>query len=162
MSSTDHIPPMRRGEKQVSAEEAEQILRQGEYGVLSLCSGNGVPYGVPLSYAYHDGSIYVHCAMEGHKLDCIREQPAVSFCVVGKTAISPERFTTAYESVIVFGTAHIIEDDEKETALLALVKKYAPGHVESGKAYVGRKAHKTCVVKIAIKYMTGKASPARE
>ncbi len=49
--------------------------------------------------------IYFHCAPEGHKLENLSGNNKVSFCVVGKTQVLPDKFATNYESVIVFGTA---------------------------------------------------------
>jgi uncharacterized protein len=36
------------------------------------------------------------------------------FCVVGRTQILPDEFSTKYESVIVFGRAIEVSDDEKK------------------------------------------------
>ena len=45
---------MRRKNQLLPPEEAESILRQGTSGVLSLLGDVGYPYGVPLSYVYHN------------------------------------------------------------------------------------------------------------
>lgn len=43
---------MRRKDRQITPTEAEQILKDGDYGVLSMLGTNGYPYAVPLNYAY--------------------------------------------------------------------------------------------------------------
>ena len=43
---------MRRQDRKLTQEEAEAILREGQYGVLSTTGEDGYPYGVPVSYAY--------------------------------------------------------------------------------------------------------------
>jgi len=96
--------PVRRKDREISIGDATQLLTRCSYGVLATCD-NGQPYAVPLSYVFFDNRIYFHCAEEGHKLDNIRDNPAVSFCVVGQVKLLPNQFATEYESVVVFGTA---------------------------------------------------------
>ena len=43
------------------------------------------------------------CAVSGHKLDIIAKQNKVSFCIIDKDTIVPEKYTTYFRSVIVFG-----------------------------------------------------------
>lgn len=148
---------MRKTERQVTLEEAQQILREGEYGILSLQGENGYAYGIPLSFVYENGNIYFHCALEGKKLDCLAENDKVSFCVVGKTELLPEKFSTRYESAIAFGRAMRLEGAEKDAALLALVEKYSPDFVVSGCDYIEKAKARTVVVKIAVEKISGKA-----
>jgi nitroimidazol reductase NimA-like FMN-containing flavoprotein (pyridoxamine 5'-phosphate oxidase superfamily) len=148
---------MRKKEREISLEEAAKLFEQGEYGILSLLDEDGAPYGVPLSYAYADGELFIHCATEGRKLDGLRKHPAVSFCVVGNTELLPAKFTTRYESVIATGVARELEGDEKDEALFTLVRKYAPEHLDSGAAYIKSGGAKTCAFAIRITSMTGKA-----
>jgi len=87
---------------------------------------------VPLNYSYHCGTILFHCALEGKKLDCIRANPNVSFCV-GTQAESVRPHAQGgpchidSESVICFGTARIIDDlDERADALNRFNRAYRP------------------------------------
>lgn len=148
---------MRKKEREISQEEAAKLFEQGEYGVLSLLDEDGAPYGVPLSYAYADGELFIHCATEGRKLDGLRKNPAVSFCVVGETELLPAKFTTRYESVIAAGVARELAGTEKDEAIFTLVRKYAPEHLDSGAAYIKSAGDKTCAFAIRITAMTGKA-----
>ena len=101
---------MRRKDREISRQEAIEILDSAEYGVLSTVDKNGQPYGIPLSYVYKDNAIYFHCAVDGQKLDNIRDNAKVSFCVTGKTTVLPETFGTLYESAVVSGTAGEVFD----------------------------------------------------
>lgn len=148
---------IRNRKRAIPEGEAKEILRKCDYGVLSTVSEDGAPYGVPMSYVYNGGVIYFHCAMEGHKLNNIKNDNRVSFCVVGNTEILAEDFSTKYESTIVFGKAYELSGDEKTEALLELVKKYSPQFVEEGIKYIQRSGAKTGVYKIVIESMTGKA-----
>ena len=148
---------MRRVDRTLPEEEAKAILTGGEYGILSTASQEGQPYGVPLSYSYAGESIYFHCALEGRLIDNVRENDKVSFCVVGKTQVLPEKFSTKYESVIVFGRVSEVSGDEKRNGLLELVKKYSGGFIKEGLQYLENDGGKTKVYKITIESMTGKA-----
>lgn len=148
---------MRKSAREIFNNDIEDILNTGEYGVLATTGENGYAYAVPLSYVYFNKCIYFHCAVEGNKLDNINYNDKVSFCVVGKTKVIPEEFSTEYESVIAFGTASFIYGDEKKGALLAIANKYSPAFIEEGVQYIDRAISKTCVVKIQIDKVTGKA-----
>ncbi len=84
---------MRRFKQQLTKEETSDILRNSTAGVLSLCGNDGMPYGVPLSHVYHDGKLYFHSALVGHKVDLIRQNENACFTVIAKDEIHPERFT---------------------------------------------------------------------
>jgi putative hydrolase of the HAD superfamily len=148
---------LRRNDRELEDVEAIEILEKCEYGILSTVSENGYAYGVPLSYVYIDNSIYFHCATEGHKLDNIKNKDKVSFCVVGQTSLLPDKFSTKYESVILFGRAIEVFDSEKEVALLELIIKYSQEYIEKGKEYIKNASAKTKVIKISIEHISGKA-----
>jgi nitroimidazol reductase NimA-like FMN-containing flavoprotein (pyridoxamine 5'-phosphate oxidase superfamily) len=96
---------MRRQDRVISQHEAVAILQKAKYGILSIASLDGEPYGVPLNYCVINGVIYFHCANEGKKLEVLSRNSAVSFCVVGATEVLPEKFGMKYESAIITGKA---------------------------------------------------------
>ena len=108
---------MRRQDRQITQQESIDILQKGEYGILSMCTPANEGYGVPLNYVFYGNNIYFHCAKEGSKLDYLRNNPKVSFCVVGETKVLPSQFGTLYESVIVSGHTSEVEGTEKLEAL---------------------------------------------
>ncbi len=149
---------MRKKNKEMNKDEITEVLLNGEFGILSTIDENGYPYGVPLNYAYKNGFIYFHCAKTGHKTDNIMKNNRVSFCVTESSEILPEKFTTRYKSVILFGKAVEAEGEEKKDGLLALIEKYSADFMEEGKKYIER-AHDTArVLKIEIEHSTGKVS----
>ncbi len=148
---------MRKSEREIDSQRAEDILNRGEYGVLSLMTEEGYPYGVPISYAMEGNFLYFHCAGEGQKIDAIVQNPSVCFTVVGTTEVLPEGFSTKYESVVVFGHADFVEGDEKRKGLELLIKKYSPQFIKEGFEYINRKFERTTVIRIKIKKISGKA-----
>lgn len=147
---------MRRKDRLLNNDEIIEILKNNAYGVLSTISDNGYPYGVPISYSFLNDSIYVHSALKGHKLDNISNNNKVSFTVVGNTQVLPGDFSTKYESVIIFGDAVEVFEDEKEEALEELINKYSMDFIEEGKEYIEKARKSTRVIKIHIEHMTGK------
>jgi nitroimidazol reductase NimA-like FMN-containing flavoprotein (pyridoxamine 5'-phosphate oxidase superfamily) len=148
---------MRRKDRQMLDVDALNILKNGEYGMLATSDMENLPYVVPMSYVYVDHCIYLHCATEGQKLDNIIANPKVSFCVVGDTKVIPESFSTTFESIILFGTAEVIEDmQEKLKGLRALVTKYSLDYKVQGEEYIKKDSKLTRVIKINIEHFTGK------
>lgn len=147
---------MRRKERALSREEAVEILSRCDYGILSTMGDNGYPYGVPVDYTYHNNCIYFHCAVTGQKLDHIEKDCHVSFCVVSDVVVLPEQFSTKFMSVILFGQAQEVFDDEKKQSLMLLLKKFSCDFMEAGEKYIDTAIQKTRVFKIEINHMTGK------
>lgn len=136
-----------------------EILKDGSIGVLSVAGDDGYPYGVPLNYVYDEqaGKIYFHSARDGHKLDAIRREPKVSFCVVGKNQLVPEEFTTYFTSVIAFGRATVLTDDrEREAALRLLSEKYVKAPKERVDAEIAKSFPAVCLAELAIEHLSGK------
>ena len=148
---------LRRKDRAISRQEALDILSSGEYGILSTASPDGQPYGVPVSFCVIGDSIYFHCALEGHMLTNILSNSRVSFCVVGRTQVQPEKFGTKYESSIVFGIATEAFDLEKHDALVGLIKKYSSAYCDEGLKYIEKSTSKTRVYKISINSISGKS-----
>lgn len=149
---------MRRKKQQLSAEETEKILERGTSGVLAVFGDEGYPYAVPLSYVYSDGKIYFHCAKTGHKIDGIRQNEKISFCVIDKDEIVSEEYTTYFRSVIAFGKARIMEDPKEVWAAIdILAKKYAPADSkENREKAINNEIGAMLMVEITIEHMTGK------
>lgn len=148
---------MRRKDRKIDLADAKDLLTTCEYGIMSTADEVNQPYGIPVNYVYQNGSIYFHCAKSGHKLDNIKENSKVSFCVVGKTKVLPSEFATEYESAVAFGVASEIQGSERNDALIAILEKYSPEFITQGKRYIEQKDKATTVIKIDINHMTGKA-----
>ena len=145
---------MRRKDRQIP--EAEKILRENQYGILSTVCADGYPYGLPLSYAYEDGKLYFHHTSEDGLLrENVTGETRACFTVVGGTELLPAKFSTKYESVIAFGK--IRESADKVGALMRLVKKMSPDYVEKGKRYAEASLEQVSVYEFEIEQMTGKA-----
>ena len=149
---------MRRKRQALTQAQCQAILEQGSCGVLALSGDGGYPYAVPLSYLYHQGKLYFHCAKSGHKLDALRREPKASFCVVAQDQVAPLEYTTLYRSVIVFGRLRELEDDgEKRAAIEALALKYAPQNTPAHREEaIRRDWGPLCVLELTPEHISGK------
>ncbi len=152
------FPEIRRTNREWDIESSRKLLESGEYGFLSMCAVNGYGYGIPISYAVSGDSIYFHCAVAGYKLENIKQNNRVSFCVVGSTQVLPEQFSTKYESVLVFGRmVWDLSEEERFKALDLLVLKYCPGLAEVSKPYIEKSFNRTNILRLDIEHISGKS-----
>jgi nitroimidazol reductase NimA-like FMN-containing flavoprotein (pyridoxamine 5'-phosphate oxidase superfamily) len=147
-----------------SREEMEAILEENSLGYLGM-SLAGEPYVVPLNYAYIDGKILFHCALDGKKLDFLSANSAVCFAVASQSVAELRRHATGEvchvdcESVICYGTARIIEDQtERQAVLNAFNHSYRP----DAKDITLEEVAGCGAVEIAISEMTGRRERNRE
>lgn len=149
---------MRRFKQLLPDEYTKEILSDATSGTLALIAPDGSPYCVPLNFVYDGGyHIYFHCALTGHKMECIEYCSDCSFCVIGLDKIMPAEFTSYFRSVIVKGSIMRIADaDEIIKGLHLLCEKYSPEidpthEIEKFLSHVA-------VLRLDIRSMTGKES----
>lgn len=149
---------MRRTDRMLSNKEAMDVLREGEYGILSTVDGEGQPYGVPVNYVVKDNSVYFHATNEGgYKYDNILNDEKVSFTVVIDAKVLSDQFASLYRSAIVFGKAHIVGDEQERLSVFnEFLNKYSPDYIAEGKKYLEKAKAKAVVLKISIDTVTGK------
>ena len=148
---------MRRKRQQLTEEESIAILQKATAGTLALLGDDDYPYAVPISYVYHDGKLYFHSALTGHKVDAIRKCDRASFCVIDQDAVQPQKYTTFYRSVIAFGRIHIIEDaQEKLDTARMLGNRYNPNQEEALQKEIENGLSRMLMIRFDIEHLTGK------
>ena len=153
---------MRRADREITdIGKIEEIIAKAKYMHLGMFDGD-YPYIVPLHYGYQleagKLTFYAHCAKEGHKLDCLKENQNV-FVQIDRgesliTADIPCAYGAAYECVMCRGKAEIVEDGaEKAQALSNLMK------TQTGEEHpVNEKmAQSVAVIKVEVESYTAKA-----
>lgn len=145
---------MRRKDREVSTDEFyEQVFNAAEEIFIAMNDGL-YPYGVIMNFARSGNLVYLHAAKEGKKLDCLRKDGHVAFCLGCDIRIDRERNSTYYKSVYGRGIASLVEDsDEKRHALDLISERYksrcpVPASEEM--------AARVAIVKIAIEELSGK------
>jgi uncharacterized protein len=78
--------------------------------------------------------------------------------VIGNTQVLPDKFGTLYESVIVFGEAGLVNDEEEKlSAFREFLKKYCAGFLVEGEKYIESAGPRAMIVKITVTSLTGKS-----
>jgi len=148
---------LRRKDRALKEDESLEILAKSNYSVLCVFDGN-YPYGIPVNCVYEDGLIYIHSAKEGHKIESIRSFDRVCFTVVGSSQVMENGFSTKYESVIIFGKAEILQDEQVIPALKKLAKKYSPDYTNEAERIIHDSFKAVAVIRIKIEHVQGKAN----
>jgi hypothetical protein len=148
---------MRRSEREIKDRALiDAIIRQCQVCRLGLSDGEE-PYIVPLCFGYDGEALYFHSAPEGKKLDILRNNSRVCFefdIPEGmREAEQGCRWGIKYRSVIGFGTAEIVDDQEgKKKALEIVMARYS----DKEYTFPDDVVKKTAVIKVVIARVTGK------
>ena len=155
--SMSEFRPMRRKRQELAQEESITILQKATSGTLALLGDNGYPYAVPISYVYHEGKLYFHSAVEGHKVDAIRQCDKASFCVIEQDEVHPEKYTTFFRSVIAFGKIHIIEDEAEKLQMARMLgNRYNRNQDEALQKELENGLARMLMIRFDIEHLTGK------
>ncbi len=151
---------MQRADRQLSQEEALEVVDRCEYAFLAMTGEDGNPYCLPLSTVRDGLDVYFHCAMEGYKTACMRRAPKVCLTCVEGARHQPEKMTMIYGSAVALGVAEEVTDEKtKEKALRLLCRRHAAGvDAQKVEKCVMGGLQKTAVWCIHIHEITGKAN----
>lgn len=142
-------------------------LRELPYGVVASEAG-GQAFTNPVLFVYNEetNSIYFHTGRVGRIFQNLTANPRLCFntCHMGETMSDLDtcRFDVAYESVVVFGRATMLDDtDEAAHALRLLVERYAPAlrHAQDAPMFPPQALARTAVWRITIESWSGKRNP---
>jgi uncharacterized protein len=164
-----------------SRKKIVEFLNNQPVGRIASIDINGYPQIIPMNFVYlqqgylnnnltdttrRSDAVYMHSYPLGEKLDNIKRNPKVGFEVDRHICFLPSYYfhptdasqaDTLYISVVIKGTAYIVEDnEEKSQALNGLMKKYQ----KEGKYEILHPSmpsvHEVAVIKIVPKEMRGK------
>ena len=122
---------MRRNEKQISnRSEIDQIIKSTDVCRIAFTKNN-IPYIVPVSFGYNSESLFIHTALEGKKIDFLKQNNLVcfEFDTNVKTLDNdtiPCKWTAAYKSVIGYGKMVELENlEERIIAINQIMLQYS-------------------------------------
>lgn len=150
----------RMKEHQLSREEIDALLNEETVGSFATISEDGFPYVTPVHYVWINGRVYIHGLSMGQKLSYLASNPKVGFEVYRMNGLIhdsslPCDTNTDYMSVIMHGTAKLVEDNDlRLTAINAVVAKFTPQHI--GKSFPEAMLRVTSVIEITPLAVTGK------
>lgn len=150
---------MRRTEREIKDKNViNEILSTALICRLAF-TGDEYPYIVPLNFGYHNNALYFHCALNGKKIELLKQNNKVCFEIEKSHEIIPDdvscKWTTKYQSIIGYGEIEIISDtDEKKKGLDILMIQ----HGKKENKYNDKLLEKIKVLKLQIKSLTAKQS----
>ena len=149
---------LKRIRQKLPEEECIEILKKEKRGVLSVNGDDGYPYGMPLNHFYNeeDGKIYFHGGKLGYKVEMLKKDPKVSYCVYDEGYREEGDWALHIRSVILFGHIEFIEDQETVYEIAArLSRKFT-----DDEAYIqhelDRSGAGTLMFALVPEHMTGK------
>ena len=150
--------PMRRFKQQIPEEECTQILREEKRGILSVHGEDGYPYGIPMNHWYNpeDGKLYFHGAKEGHKIDALKKDNRVSYCVHDAGYKNEGEWALNIRSVVVFGRITLVTDTQKAKQIgMNLCRKFTDDE-EYIQNEIENALPRVQCLELTIDHMTGK------
>ncbi len=147
-----------RKKQKLSSEECIHILISEKRGVLSVNGDNGYPYGSPINHYYNedDGKIYFHCGKIGHRLDSLKNNNKVSFCVYDKGYKKDGQWQLNVKSVIVFGNIEIVDDKDKIIDIAAKLSHKFTQDEDYIQEEIKNHAHRTLLLVLTPEHICGK------
>lgn len=147
-----------RKNKKITHEECTEILKNEKRGVLSVLGDNGYPYGMPMNHFYNvdDDNIYFHCGRIGHRLDSLKKNDKVSFCVYDEGFRNDGEWALNIRSVIVFGRIEIIDDLETVSDISEKLSLKFTNDEEYIRNEIEKFAKGTLILKLVPEHICGK------
>ncbi len=148
---------MRRKDREMDRNFALAVADKCEYANIAMADKNGMPYCVPVTIARSEDRIYFHSALEGRKNQILKENPEVCLTCVGDTHRLTDKFTTEFESAVIFGNAREVTDEtEKIEALRLICLRHTPSNMDAFDDAVKKSLFRTGVWRVDIREITGK------
>ena len=117
----------------LTEEQMDQLLGRASVGRFATLDADGFPYAVPVHFVLWQGKIYLHGLPKGEKLQNLARNNKVCFEADEMLGLlcdgveNPCDVNTQYNSVILRGTARLLEDPEQKAVILReIVAKYTP------------------------------------
>ncbi len=158
--------PLRRKMRELTLEQALEVIAAAEYATLATCDREGYPYAVPISPVLEGDHIYFHATgiPGGRKEDNMLADPNVSLAFVSKSFTLGSCYSVDYASAIVRGRAKKVEtEEEKRHAFDLILKRYAPfNSAERNAIQMKVRGPYAVIWRIEIDHIDGKARAANE
>ena len=152
---------MRRSDREITDRtEIIQILQDCDVIHLAICSPDGPPCIVPMSFGMEDTDqgllLWFHSAKEGRKIRLLEQNPTLSFEADTDRHLlfdgAKQNCSTTYRSVIGTGTIRFVSEEEKLHGLQCLMAHY---HMEEKPINTAMIPH-TAVFCLKAETLTGK------
>ncbi len=147
-----------RKRNEISREECIGILKNERRGILAVNGDNGYPYCMPMNHYYceEDNMIYFHGGKTGHKIDSLKADNKVCFCVHDKGIRMEGDWAETFRSVIVFGKVHFIDDYEQAMDITRKLSLKFTDDKEYTEEEIRKSGKATLCFAVEIEHISGK------
>ena len=123
---------------------------------------DGRPVVIPMAYGRVDDIIYLHGSSGSRLMRLLHDEPDVCVSITELKALKVARSTfnsgMHYRSVVIFGKAQLVGDDEKDKALNALSDAMIPGRVQEVRSNTKKELAATIIVSLPLSECSVKIS----
>lgn len=114
----------------------------------------GRPLVIPMAYGRVANTLYLHGSSGSRLMRALEQEPAVCVSITELRALKVARSTfnsgMHYRSVVIFGEARLVSDDEKDQALNALSDAMIPGRVSEVRQSKKKELAATIIVAVEL------------
>ena len=147
-----------RKKQQLTNEECIRVLKQEKRGVLSVNGEDGYPYGMPMNHWYDEesGKLYFHSGKVGHRLDALKKNDKVTFCVYDSGTREEGKWALRFESVIVFGRIRIVDNRDRIVDVAEKMSRKFTQDETYIQNEIAQYASGTLLLELTVEHMCGK------
>jgi len=119
------------------------------------------PFVVPMGFARDENRILIHGSTGSRIMIAIAKE--IDLCVtitqLNAIVVARSAFNSSmnYESVMIFGKARVLNEEEKDVALEAITTKLVPGLWEYGRTLTKKELAATMIVELSLDKISAKA-----
>jgi len=163
MSEMPKIEVKRHSDRQVHDHVAINELLDSEYvaHVGFIDPDTQSPYVIPMGFARDNSRILLHGSTGSRLMMLIAQgvELCVSITKLNAIVVARSAFNSSmnYESVMIFGKARVLEDDEKDVALERITNKLVPGLWEYGRPMKKKESAATMIVELPLDKVSAKS-----
>lgn len=151
---------MRKANQEIiNQEELEEILKATLICRIAMMDGNR-PYIIPFNYGYKSGSLFIHSAPVGKKINLLGQSPEVCFEVEDCMEITKGEkacdWSTRYRSIVGYGSIEILTNESsKQEGLEVIMAQHGAPELNE---FNPKNMKRMVILKLTISSMTGKKS----
>ncbi|MDR1344902.1 MAG: pyridoxamine 5'-phosphate oxidase family protein [Tannerellaceae bacterium] len=114
-------------------ERIDEVIMACDTCFVGMADTDGMPYVVPMNFAYMDGTVYFHSAQMGRKTDIMERNPnvCITFCSNDRIVCQDPGVACSYSyhaiSVIGWGKVIFEDDFDRKTDILNIFMKRYTG-----------------------------------
>jgi nitroimidazol reductase NimA-like FMN-containing flavoprotein (pyridoxamine 5'-phosphate oxidase superfamily) len=114
----------------------------------------GMPLVIPMTYGRDHDTLFLHGSSGSRLMRLLADNPSVCVSITELNALKVARsnFNSGmhYRSAVIFGTARLLEDDEKLSALDLISDSLIPGRVAEARPMTNKEAAATIIVAVKL------------